>query len=167
MDTVKIRAFALSLLSVALLSGCIREMTLEDVRNMQEPQPTNWEQYMASANRAVSQGKYDKAAERYQQAMDDADAKFGPNDLHIATSACYFAKMQNNLGHFTDAERLYKRALEVQQATLKATDPDVIQTRKDLADVLLKLYKEDEAKQILAGIKSTPASTKKQKRHHR
>jgi len=167
MKVERFRALFLVLLSSVLMTGCIRELTLDDVKNMQDPTPTNWDEYMRAAQVEIGRGNIDKACERYQQAMDDAEAKFGATDMHIATAASYYAKIQYNRGKFQDAERLYKKALEVEQSTLKATDPDVIETRKALADVLLKLYKEDEAKQMLAGIKTAPAGAQKHKRHHR
>jgi tetratricopeptide (TPR) repeat protein len=167
---IKIRVLASVLLLLTcstILSGCFKEWNLDEVKEWYEKQPDSWDEYIAAANADILAGKTERAAERYQHAMEMAEAQWGPNDLRVATSAKQFAIMKANAYKWTEAEPLYKKALEIQAKELKPGDPEVIDTRKRLHDVLMQLFKPDEAKQVLGNIKADSGVGKSKKVHHK
>lgn len=155
-------------LVAVLVSGCGRELTFDDVRSWYEKQPDGYSEFIEFGNNAKYQGKYDKAKEYYERAMEWAEVEWGPNDLRIVTPAVCYAKMQTGLGKFADAERLYKRAWEIQKLHLPPNHKEVIEVRKELAAVLMQQYKKDEADKVLAGLKSSSSKRagKKRRRRH-
>jgi len=169
-SAIKVRVLAAMLLLVTcptILSGCFKVWDYDEVREWYVKQPETWDEYIAAANADLQKGKTDRAGERFQHAMEMAEAAWGPNDLRVATSAKQYGIMLAARYQNTQAEPLYKRALEIEAKQLKATDPELIDTRKRLHDVLMALFKPEEAKQALGNVKLESGPTGKgRKAHH-
>jgi tetratricopeptide (TPR) repeat protein len=152
---IKIRVLASILLLLTcstILSGCFKEWNLDEVKEWYKPQPDTWDEYIAAANADILAGKTERAGERFQHAMEMAESQWGPNDLRVATSAKQYGMMKATAYKWAEAEPLFKRALDIQAKQLKSGDPELLDTRRRLHDVLLQLFKPDEAKQVLGNV---------------
>jgi tetratricopeptide (TPR) repeat protein len=115
---------------------------------------TTYDEYMSAASEKVNSGDSKTAIDMYRKAVEEAKSEYGPYDLRIATSASYLASYYASLGLFGEAETYYKEALTVDQAALGANNPETIRVKNALADVLVKLFKVDEANRLLKKPKS-------------
>jgi len=122
-----------------------------------------YDDYMAVANDNVKAGDSEAALAMYRKAVETAKSEYGPNDLRIATSASYLASYCVSLGLVGEAEIYYKKALAVYSASLGPNNLETIRVRNALADVLMKLFKVNEANELLHESKS--ASNKESKKH--
>jgi tetratricopeptide (TPR) repeat protein len=159
-------AMLLLLTCSTILSGCFKEWDLNEVKGWYDKQPETWDEFIAAANTDLQAGKTDKAAEKFQHALEMAEAQWGPSDLRVATSAKQYAMMLASRYKNAEAEPLFKRALEIQAKQMKPSDPDLLDTRKRLHDVLLLLFKPEEAKQALGNIKLDSTAGKGRRAHH-
>jgi hypothetical protein len=66
---------------------------------------------------------------------------------HPGAAWCFvgLAEVHSGLGRYGEAERFYKRALEVREATLPPDHPVLAETRLDYAGLLRKLQRDEEA----------------------
>lgn len=148
--------------SLVLLSGCFKEWTMEEVESWYEKHPETFTEYMEFAREKALAGKTERAEQLYAEAISMTDAEFGSDDIRIATAATELGELQEKQGHFVEAEKSYRRAYEVQKKKLAPNNKDLAKTKKELAAVLIKLYKKDEADFILTGKKpvaATPATS--------
>ncbi len=122
-----------------------------------------YEDYMAAAYEKVRIGDSRGAIEMYRMAVIKAQSEYGPEDLRIATSAGYLAAYCVSLGLLGDAETYYKKALAVDVASLGPNDKETIRVRNALIDVLIKLFKMDEANKLRRESKS--AASKAANKH--
>jgi tetratricopeptide (TPR) repeat protein len=113
-----------------------------------------YDDFMEAAHEKVTSGDTEAAIAMYRKAVETAKSEYGPTDLRIATSASYLASYYVSLGLFGEAEIYYKKALAVDLASLGPQNPETVRIRTALADVLVKLYKVDEANKLLHESKS-------------
>lgn len=151
LKNLQILSFYLS--AIIMLTGCFKDITIDEAKEWYKKQPVTYEDHMAAGNEARSKGNNDQALQQFKQAMQKADAEFGPDNLRIATAAEYAAAVEAESGKYPEAEDLYKRSLQIELNSLKPDAPEVIETRKQLAHILIENGKKDEAKQILAETK--------------
>ncbi len=148
--------------SLVLLSGCFKQWTMEEVESWYEKHPETFTEYMEFAREKAGAGKIERAESLYEEAISMTDAEFGSDDIRIATAATELGELQEKQGHYKEAEKSYRRAYEVQKKHLAPNNKDFVKTKKELAAVLNKLYKKDEADFILTGKKpivSRPVET--------
>ncbi|MCW5823598.1 MAG: tetratricopeptide repeat protein [Cyanobacteria bacterium TGS_CYA1] len=139
--------------SLFLLSGCFKEWTMEEVESWYEKHPETFTEYMEFAREKAAAGKTERAESLYAEAISMTDAEFGSDDIRIATAATELGELQEKQGHFVEAEKSYRRAYEIQKKKLAPNNKDLAKTKKELAAILVKLYKKDEADYILTGRK--------------
>lgn len=139
--------------SVVLLSGCFKQWTMEEVESWYEKHPETFTEYMEFAREKAGAGKIERAESLYAEAISMTDAEFGPDDIRIATAASELGELQEKQGHYNEAEKSFRRAYDVQKKHLSPNNKDFVKTKKELAAVLVKLYKKDEADYILTGRK--------------
>lgn len=93
-------------------------------------EPQSWDEMMQWAANASARGDY-MSAERYlNMAMTSA-----PNDARVATAAASLASVESRNGRIAEAERLYKKAIELDAKFLPANSPDITRLRSDLASL--------------------------------
>ncbi len=148
--------------SMALLSGCFKKWTFEEVEAWYEKHPETFTEYMEFAREKTLAGKTERAEQLYKEAISMTDAEFGSDDMRIATAAGELAELYEKQGRFNESEKYFRQAYEVQKKHLPPGNRDLTKTKKSLAGVLMKLYKKDEADYILTGrkpAKPTPAAS--------
>src|SRR5579885_2706223 len=137
----------LAMLMLFSLSSC----DINDPESWNERKPQNFDEYMERARSSLAQGKSEKAIQLYTDGMHEVEAMYGSQDPRIATAAEELGDLEDKLGKEAEAEASYRKALAVLSKNLSPKSRDVIDVRKKLAAVLMKLYRSDEAKAVLAG----------------
>ncbi len=151
---------SLVLVATFALSGCSAVtdyVSMDRAKSWYEKKCETFEDYMAAAQEVSNKGNYTRAMQYYKDGRALAVVLYGESDGRVATSSSSLAHLEENAGNFTDAESDYKKALEIDKKILGWDKPETVELRRDLARVLRVLYKEDEAKQVLAGLKDVPA----------
>jgi len=119
-------------------------------------EPGNWDEALQWAGQASSHGDYARAEDYLNVAMRMAESN-NPNDIKVATTASYLANVDVKDRKFGEAERLYKRALAIDEKQLPANNPDVAEIRRDLADVLRREGNGQEAAKLVGkGVAGAP-----------
>src|SRR6266568_3400905 len=96
-------------------------------------QDGRWERVTAVGVQAFEQGDYAAAVRQFQAALPLADAgSLAPSLMNLA--AVYYAQ-----GQYTDAARLYQRALVLQEQILGPDDPQLIPVLEANAAVYRKM----------------------------
>ena len=153
------------LVSSTIVSACANldhNNTWTNVFFLNSPVVRTYDDCMLAANDSVKAGDSEAALTMYRKAVETAKSEYGPNDLRVATSATYLASYCVSLGLMGEAETYYKKALAVYSSCLGPDNPETISVKKALADVLMKLYKLDEANKLLHEAKlSTDKVSKK------
>ena len=97
-------------------------------------QDGRWERMTAAGVQAFEQGDYASAVRQFQAALPLADAgSLAPSLMNLA--AVYYAQ-----GQYTDAARLYQRALVLQEQVLGPDDPLLVPVLEANAAVHRKMY---------------------------
>ena|SRR2546425_2062659 len=97
-------------------------------------QDGRWERVTAVGVQAFEQGDYAAAVRQFQAALPLADAgSLAPSLMNLA--AVYYAQ-----GQYTDAARLYQRALVLQEQILGPDDPQLIPVLEANAAVYRKMH---------------------------
>ncbi|MBX9667064.1 MAG: tetratricopeptide repeat protein [Candidatus Obscuribacterales bacterium] len=141
-----------------LLTGCLKKWELEEIQELSEIKPTDYDDCMRVARAKAAEGKTDRAMQIYQTAMADIEGQFGPDDLRIATSADELGTLQERLGMNPQAEESFRKAFNIRLKKLPEKNPDLKACRQKLAAVLRKLFKEEEAQQVLYGVAPSAGS---------
>src|ERR1700680_5007146 len=71
-----------------------------------------WAEHMKAGETANSTGDYSTAAARYEAALREAES-FGASDPRLAKALNELASSYASQGRYTEAEPLYRRALEI------------------------------------------------------
>jgi tetratricopeptide (TPR) repeat protein len=113
-----------------------------------EKQHSIWKMHMEAGGIAEEKGLYSAAIRNYRQALAIAeslnlpDEELSPNLLGLAT--CYF-----RVGKYHDAEHLYKRMLEIDEAMLGTGDCDFAMDLNDLAELYQRTGRAVEGERLL------------------
>ncbi len=174
---LKSRLLVIVLVAVVpmLLTGCLKKWDISELQELNEQQPTDYDDCMRVARAKASEGKTDRAMQIYRIAIKDIEGQFGPDDLRIATSADELGTLEERLGMTQQAEESFRKAFNIRLKKLPEKNPDLKSSRQKLAAVLRKLFKEEEAQQVLYGVapsasaKGGPKSDDvvRTRRHHR
>lgn len=164
-------AFFGTILAGTVLVGCSsKSWDINEVKHWYDVQPENWDECMDMARKANFNNNPDKAVEIYKYAITMAETDEGKDDVRVAQSAAALASLQHRRGILSDAEKYYKKAIPIFEASVGASNPIVIENKRYLVDVLNKSGKLDEAKEldktlpIIAKKKKTSKSSKSSKR---
>jgi tetratricopeptide (TPR) repeat protein len=79
------------------------------------------------------QGRYVQATILAKRALEDAQAKEGPDHLEVARSLNNLALLYATQGEYAKAEPLYKRALAIREKALGPEPPSVASSLNNLA----------------------------------
>lgn len=77
---------------------------------------TLWNSYTEAGTNAYQQGRYAEAEQMLVAALREAEG-FGPQDLRVAIGCNNLAELYRAQGRYTEAERLYGRALTIFERT--------------------------------------------------
>lgn len=90
-------------------------------------------------------GQYAEAEPLLTRALAIKEQLLGPDHLEVALSAANLGQLYVAQGQPARAEPFYRRALAIRRKTLGSSHPEVAKTLEDLANVLRKLGRTDEA----------------------
>jgi len=102
-------------------------------------QEGRWERMTAAGVQAFAQGDYAEAVRQFQAALPLAEA-WRPADERLATSLMHLATVYDAGGQFTDAERLYQRALVLHERRLGPDHPQVAEVLEAQAALQRKMH---------------------------
>ncbi|HEY9754854.1 MAG TPA: tetratricopeptide repeat protein [Oculatellaceae cyanobacterium] len=162
MQSARIKTIFSVLLLVGTLTGCGDTSNLGAIHDTFEVKPQNYDEMMAAANK-LAQSNPTKALYWYQQAIANAEMEYGPNDARIANAAMYDAALARNINQLGEAEKMYKRAYDIQVKLLPAGSPQLKQIAQVYAETLVANYKLDEARKIDPNVRTPADSLKGQK----
>jgi tetratricopeptide (TPR) repeat protein len=103
------------------------------------------------------QNRLQEAAELYSQAIDVWRSEGALTRPEIAIGLHNLASLENVLGDNTKSEEHFKEALAIFEASLPPEHPTRTAAMTGYADLLVKLKRKREAKQLLAGVKTLRA----------
>ena len=84
-----------------------------------------WDQLNKKALELFQQGKYPDAEETAKKALAEAEQAFGPEDHRVARSLNNLAEIYRAQVKYSEAEPLWKRALQIREQTLGSDHPDL------------------------------------------
>ncbi len=76
---------------------------------------------------------------------------FGPSDIHLGTALASSAEVVASQGQYARAKNLYQRALSIYLTSLGTEDPRTVRLVNEVAELLVKLNRRDEAEALKAG----------------
>lgn len=97
------------------------------------------------AIRLSNAGKYEDAERSYRAAL----ALASQDNLATASLCTNLAKLYQGLDRFTDAEALYRRALELRRKSLPPASPEIAHSMNDLAQIYWNEGRSWEARNLL------------------
>jgi tetratricopeptide (TPR) repeat protein len=97
------------------------------------------------ASLLLCEGKADQARDVLQATISRQKAQLGPSHPDVATTLNILAQAQIQLGDQKAAEETFRRALEIQQASFSADHPVLALTRVNLAGLLAREHRNEEA----------------------
>jgi CHAT domain-containing protein/Tfp pilus assembly protein PilF len=98
-------------------------------------QQERWQQLTDQVKMLFQQGKYAEAVPIAQEATRVAEAAFGPDDSHVATSLNNLAALYQQEGKYAEAEPSLQRALAINERVLGPEHPGVAISLSNLAEL--------------------------------
>jgi tetratricopeptide (TPR) repeat protein len=91
----------------------------------------------------AADGKYKEAESLYKQAVEEDEAKYGPNNTEVAEYLGFLARLYRDQSGFKmqEAEPLFHRMLSIRQKAFGPGSPEVAETVSDIA--LLYFFEKD------------------------
>ena len=117
-----------------------------------------WEQYTSAGTTAYQRGDYREAIKQYEEALKEAE-KFGEADLRYATTLNNLAYSYDAQRRYTEAEPLYRRALEIRRKTLDPWHPKLAESLENYAALLRDTGRSAEAAKMEARAKAIRAKS--------
>ena len=99
-------------------------------------QPSNWRYAESAGKLAHEMGNYAAATSFKEAVLSIVTSAFGPDAQETATALDNLALTYKHLARYTEAEPLYRRAIEIDEKTLGKDHPDVARDYNDLAALL-------------------------------
>ena len=94
------------------------------------------------------QGRIDEADRLWTKALQIYAQRPNSNDNQLATAALNLGQLRQHQERYNDAEALFRRALGIRESVLGPNDPETLRARSLYANVLDRLGRQDEARQI-------------------
>jgi tetratricopeptide (TPR) repeat protein len=94
-----------------------------------------WERYNISAQQAQSQGKTAEAENFHRMALAEAE-KIAHNDPKVVMSLNSLANCLRQQGRYTEAEPLYKKAIDLKEKTVGVLHTDLVSLLDNYAKML-------------------------------
>ena len=113
-------------------------------------QEARWEELNAQVEEFYLRGEYARSIAVEQQAVQVAEATFGPEHPNVAGSLNNLALLYKAQGKYPEAEPLYRRALGIREKALGPVHPDVATVMENLAVLLRKTGRVAEAEKMAA-----------------
>ncbi len=92
--------------------------------------------------------RYDQGLATAQAAVELAFSHFRKDHPAATASLSNLALLHWAMGHFAEAEPIYREVLDIRRHTLSARDPSVARTLSNLAEVLVSMGRRDEAEPL-------------------
>ncbi len=129
--------------AVDLPTQQILEQAAEKVRTELKNQPTFQAKLLDTLGNVFrSLGKFDTGRQLLDEGLGLRRAHLGEDHAETALSYFHLGWLNHDLGAYGEAERLYRRALDIQKRVLKANDPAVADTLFNLAWLTGRQYPE-------------------------
>jgi len=132
------RAAAQTLVAVALL--CVTPLLAQQAR---------LDELNKKIDDLFSKEDYAGAVPYATEAVKVAETTFGPDDARLAEAVSHLGELYVHLQKADEAERLYKRALEIEKKAVKPNDPDLAQAYNNLGELYDALGRYAEAEPLL------------------
>jgi len=108
---------------------------------------TGWRRHSVSAESAFFDGDYVYAEKQFLAAVAKTET-FGPQDPRLAVALTDLASFYYFVGRYRDAEKLIKRSLKIERATLDAGDPRIATSMFNLVNVYVADSRLGEARSV-------------------
>jgi tetratricopeptide (TPR) repeat protein len=102
----------------------------------------------AKAMELFRAGRFEASLPYFQRELDEAEAKFGPDDPSVAVEINNLAEAQRLLGRFDEAEALYRRAVELDEKAGPSNAVGLATSLNNLALVYRGQGRLDEAERV-------------------
>lgn len=106
-----------------------------------------WDRYNVGGQQAMTQGKWSDAENSFKMALQEAE-KLGLNDSKLPQSLNNLANCYRQQGKFTDAEPLYKRALELKTKQVGPFSNELVSIMENYAKMLRASGREQDAAKL-------------------
>ena len=130
---VKHLTFATILFVSVFLGGCARD--------------GQWTNLSEAGRKAFQEGRYEEAAARYEEALQEAN-RFEKSDPRLETTLDNLARVYELQGMYRKAEVINQRLWEIKKATLGEKHPGVVRSMENLAGTYEAEEKYAEAEQL-------------------
>ena len=111
-------------------------------------QPSNWQYAQGAGKLANRMGDYATAVSFDEAALSMVTSEFGPEARETSIALNNLAVTYSNLARYTEAEPLYRRAIEIDEKILGKDHPSVAISYNNLALLLKDQGKYDEAEPL-------------------
>jgi tetratricopeptide (TPR) repeat protein len=101
---------------------------------MQDQIAERWETQNEAGRRFFGKGDFARAEQAFAAAIREAE-QLGAGDLRLATSVANLAQLKLRQRHYDEAERLFRRSLQIREAALGPDHASLVQTVNGLAAV--------------------------------
>jgi tetratricopeptide (TPR) repeat protein len=101
---------------------------------MQAQIAERWETQNEAGRRFYGRGDFARAEQAFAAAIREAE-QLGPGDLRLATSLANLAQLKLRQRNFDEADRLFRRSLQIREAALGTDHASLVQTVNGLAAV--------------------------------
>ncbi len=103
-----------------------------------------WKEYIEAGRTAWEQGNYRGAVAKAEAAIKEAQ-EFGPEDIRLLTAEWYVARARGALGEYAEAEKIFRRLLEIGEKKYGANNEHVAHILKGLASIFKRQGRQVEA----------------------
>ncbi|MBX9770151.1 MAG: tetratricopeptide repeat protein, partial [Candidatus Obscuribacterales bacterium] len=95
---------------------------------------SDWQSSFELGRRAFADGRYMQAEEEFRSALESAES-FGKSDPRLSETLTALAELYEKEGKWTQAEAIYWRCLEAQEAALGPDNQQLSETLSRLAQI--------------------------------
>jgi|GEM_PF-1411122 len=108
----------------------------------------SWQTSFDEGLDSFTNGLLNEAAKHFQKSLKQAE-QFGNKDMRLGASLNNLAATYVELGRYSEAETLFKRALEIKEANLGPNSPEIATSLINLATVYRKPWENQKAQKLL------------------
>ena len=110
-------------------------------------QTSPWETYLNAGSKAYQEAHYTEAETNLLAALKEAE-NFGPQDIRLGKTLNELARLDEAQGKYGEAEKLYKRSLQIRETALGPNHTDVSASLNHLAILYQEQSKYSEAEPL-------------------
>ena len=137
----------------ALLAACLCALSAF-------AEQTQVDQLNAQVAELYRQGKYAEALPIAAEALQVAQASFGPGDSRVAITFNNLAEIYEELGRFAEAEPMFQSAIRINEVALGPDHPDLASELGNLATLYVDIGRYSDAEPLYLRTHCTSATKK-------